>query len=235
MKPPIDYSKRSPNYDDRPPGTTIDSLVIHTTEGVYPSDLDWLCNPNSGVSCHYLLAPDGLIYSIVDDARRAWHAGQSSYAGRSYYNNFSIGIEVSHMQGQSYKPAQHPALTALVAWLISAYPINRTYLVQHSQVAIPYGRKIDMTNVSHAQFENWANAFYVPASVRYQIIAPCAVFTDRRVDSPLAGGPDNGQTQLMPGDVINVGQLQDGWLWVSDSEHNPPGIGFLPVSYARKL
>ena len=57
MKPAINYTRRSPNYDDRPPGTIIDSLVIHTTEGVWPTDLDWLCSSSSGVSCHYVLAP----------------------------------------------------------------------------------------------------------------------------------------------------------------------------------
>jgi hypothetical protein len=233
MAPAINYSRRSPNYNDRPPGTIIDSLVIHTTEGVWPGDLDWLCSASSEVSCHYVLAPDGAIYSIVDDSMRAWHAGNSSYAGRSNYNNFSLGIEVSHQQGQAYKPAQHPALTALCAWLIDIYPINRTYLVQHRQVAPD--RKIDMTNVSDAQFENWANAFYVPASRRFQIIAPCAIFTDRRPDAPLAEGPDFGMVWLEVNDVINVGQLKDGWLWVSPNEHEPPGIGFLPASYARPI
>jgi hypothetical protein len=231
MAPAINYTRRSPNYNDRPPYTPIDSIVVHTTEGVWPTDLDWLCNPASGVSCHYVLAPDGTIYSIVDDACRAWHAGQSSYAGRSDYNNFSIGIEVSHKQNYAYNPAQHPALTALCKHLIATYPINRTYIVQHRQVAPD--RKIDMTNVSNEQFENWANAFYVPASRRYQVTAPCAVFQSRAPDAPLADGMDDGQTQLMPGDYMNVGDIRDGWLWVSPNEHDPPGIGFIPSSYAR--
>src|SRR4051812_28302725 len=112
MAPSIDsVSFRSPNFDDRPPGTIIESLVIHTTEGVWPGDIQWLCSPSSGVSCHYVIAPDGGIYSIVDDSQRAWHAGTSSYADRSNYNNFSLGIETSHMQNQPYGAAQQPALT----------------------------------------------------------------------------------------------------------------------------
>jgi hypothetical protein len=42
-------------------------------------------------------------------------------------------------------------------------------------------------------------------------------------------------TWLEVNDVINVGDLQDGWLWVSPNEHEPPGIGFLPASYARPI
>lgn len=222
---------RSPNFNDRPPGTIIDSLVIHTTEGNWPSDINWLCNPSSGVSCHYVISPDALIYAIVDDAKRAWHAGESNYAGRSDYNDFSLGIEVSHMQNQVYAQTMLPALTALCQQLLAAYPIQRTYVVMHRHIAP--GRKIDMTNVSDAQFTNWANALYIPASRRYTVLAPSAVFTDRRPDSALASGPDGGHTHLEVGDVINVGQIQDGWLWVSDGPNTAPGIGFLPSSYAR--
>lgn len=231
----IDHdSYQSDNYDDRPPGTIIDSLCIHTTEGYWPGDIEWLCSPSSGVSCHYVIAPDGQVYSIVDDSARAWHAGNSSYAGRSNYNNFSIGIETSHMQNQPYGAAQQPALTELCRQLLATYPaIHRTYVVMHRDVAPD--RKIDMTNVSDAQFENWADQLYLPTSRLYAIVAPCAVFTDRRPDSPLAGGPNNGQTWLDVDDLINVGQLQDGWYWVSDSPESEPGIGFIPQSYARPV
>lgn len=233
MTLPINATKyRSPNHDDRPPGTIIESLVIHTTEGWWPSDIEWLCNPGSDVSCHYVIAPDGAIYSIVSDADRAWHAGTSSYAGRSNYNNFSIGIETSHMQNQPYGAQQQPALTALCRDLLARYPsIQRTYVVMHRDVAPD--RKIDMTNVSNSQFAAWADALYLPTSRRYTVVSPCAVLCDRRPDAPLAGGPDSGQTWLAAGDVVNVGQIQDGWLWVSDGPNTEPGIGFVPSSYAR--
>jgi hypothetical protein len=228
-------SYRSPNFNDRPLGARIDAIVCHTTEGYWHTDIDYLCSPSSGVSCHYVIAPDGTIYSIVDDQKRAWHAGESSYAGRVNWNDFSIGIEVSHVQNQPYDARVLPSLTALCKQLISIHPIQRSYIVQHRYVAPT--RRSDMTNVSDAQFENWATSLFVAASRRYQVTSPCAIFTDRRVDAPLSDGPDGGQTQtwLDVGDVINVGQIQDGWLWVSDSETTPPGIGFLPSSYARPL
>jgi hypothetical protein len=222
----------SKNFNERPPGTTIASLVIHTTEGAFDGDATWLCNPNSGVSTHFVIGPDGTIYQLVDPVHRAWHAGESSYAGKSNYNNFSIGVEISHQQGHAFGPNQQGALTALCKQLLAAYPtITRTYIVMHRQIAPD--RKIDPTDVSDAQFAAWADALYIPASRRYQVVAPSAVFTDRRPDSALASGPDSGMTWLDVGDIIQVGQIKDGWLWVSDGEHTPPGIGFLPQSYAR--
>lgn len=62
---------------------------------------------------------------------------------------------------------------------------------------------------------------------QYIIISPCAVFESRNPDGDLANGPDNGQIWLKPGDVINVGDITAGWLWISS------GIGFIPTSYAR--
>ncbi len=62
---------------------------------------------------------------------------------------------------------------------------------------------------------------------QYQIIAPCAVFQSRNPDGLLAAGPEDGQTRLTVGDIISVGDITDGWLWISS------GIGFIPESYAR--
>lgn len=71
---------------------------------------------------------------------------------------------------------------------------------------------------------------------RYMVTSPCAVSTARAPDGGLAGGPDgDGQTWLAAGDVINVGDVQAGWLWVSPNEIEPPGIGFIPSDYARAL
>src|SRR5262249_6330142 len=87
---------KSPNYNNRPANTAIDAVTAHVTAGAFDSDMDWLCNPASGVSAHYGISPDGKIYQLVDPKFRAWHAGDSYYAGRDNWNNFSIGIEMSH-------------------------------------------------------------------------------------------------------------------------------------------
>lgn len=70
---------------------------------------------------------------------------------------------------------------------------------------------------------------------RYRIIAPCAALQARAPDSPLAVGPDSGQTRFAPDDIINVGDATNGWLWVSPNEQLDPGIGYIGASYARPV
>lgn len=70
---------------------------------------------------------------------------------------------------------------------------------------------------------------------RYRVIAPCAALTARAPDAPLAGGPDGGLTTFAPDALINVGDVTNGWLWVSPDEQHDPGIGYIGASYARPL
>lgn len=238
MTPPINNSSyRSPNYNDRPPGMAIDSLCIHTTEGAFPGDIKWLCNPGSGVSCHYVVSPEGTIYEIVSPTKRAWHAGDSSYAGRSDYNDFSIGIEVSHVDNQAYGSNQIPAVTELCSWLVKQHPIARTYVVMHRQVAIPYGRKADPTDVSDQQFSAWADRLFAPAPPAYWpivILGPCTILQGPSPTAPMASGPNNGHTWLGAGVTVNCDQVNNGWAHVSDSPFTSPGIGFICEAYQQR-
>ena len=69
-------SHPSPNFGDRPDGCPIDILVLHYT-GMQSGQaaLDRLCDPDSSVSSHYLIEEDGRIFGLVDEEKRAWHAG----------------------------------------------------------------------------------------------------------------------------------------------------------------
>jgi len=226
----------SPNYSTRPSGTAVSAIVLHTTEGSFDSDAEWLCNPTTGVSCHYVIPPSGsTIYSLVPDSKRAWHAGDSTYNGRSNWNTFSIGIEISHKKGQPYPNGQRNLTAELCIDLIARYHIGQEWIAAHRWVATPSGRKSDPTDWNDTDLKSWISALYPPPFIRYEVTSPCAVFTSRAPDAPLSGGPNEGQTWLDAGDLINVGDVQDGWLWVSDNETNPPGIGFIPSSYARVL
>ena len=72
-----DSEYRSPNHDPRPPGTAIDMLVLHYTgmESVEAA-LSRLCDPDAKVSAHYVIDEEGGVVSLVDEALRAWHAGE---------------------------------------------------------------------------------------------------------------------------------------------------------------
>lgn len=108
----------SPNYNSRG-GVTIDSIVIHTTEGAYSGAVSWLKNPSAGASAHYVIKEDGTeIKQLVADSDRAWHA--------TYYNSRSIGIECAGFAGQASTWTQGilPKLYDLVAWLCYTHGVN---------------------------------------------------------------------------------------------------------------
>ena len=69
-------------------------LVLHYTgmESAAAA-LERLCDPAANVSAHYTIDEDGTVYAHVPEARRAWHAGESCWAGVTDINAHSIGIE----------------------------------------------------------------------------------------------------------------------------------------------
>lgn len=155
-------SYQSPNYNDRPNGIAIDALVIHTTEGNWDSDAEWMCNPASQVSTHYVVSPTGNVFQLVHPVQRAWHAGDSYYAGRDDWNNFSIGIEISHYVDQQYPSAQVKALDALAHELIPRYNVPQELVTCHRWVATnPPNRKSDPTNWEDPDFRFWVSTLYM--------------------------------------------------------------------------
>jgi N-acetylmuramoyl-L-alanine amidase len=128
----------SPNFDDRALPVTM--LVLHYT-GMpdAASAIQWLANPQSKVSAHYVVMEDGQIVHMVDEAKRAWHAGRSHWRGIDDVNSASIGIEVvnpGHEWG--YRPfpeAQIDALIPLVHDIVERHHISRGNVVGHSDVA----------------------------------------------------------------------------------------------------
>jgi N-acetylmuramoyl-L-alanine amidase len=129
----------SPNHGPRI-GGPIDILLLHYTG--MPSAvgaLKWLCNPRSKVSSHYLVFEDGCIVRLVDEARRAHHAGVSSWAGETDINSRSIGIEIAnpgHELGyRAFPDAQVAAVVALCRDVLSRHPIPPQRVLAHSDVA----------------------------------------------------------------------------------------------------
>lgn len=128
----------SPNFDEREAPVSI--LVLHYTGMKSGAEaIDWLANPASKVSCHYLLAEDGQIVRMVDESKRAWHAGRSYWRGLTALNNHSIGIEIvnpGHEWGYvPFPEAQIDALIPLCAEIVKRYGITRGNIVGHSDIA----------------------------------------------------------------------------------------------------
>lgn len=136
----------SPNHDARPEGATVDMLVLHYTgmQGCNHA-LARLCDPGAKVSAHYLIDESGVVYGLVSEDRRAWHAGVSFWRGCRDVNGSSLGIELVNPGHEfGYRPfpeAQMAALEALAADLMTRHPIPAYGVVGHSDVAPT--RKID--------------------------------------------------------------------------------------------
>jgi AmpD protein len=147
----------SPNCDERPPNTEITLVVLHSIslppgeyggdaiERLFTNRLDPAAHPyfkeifELRVSSHFLVRRDGELVQFVPVERRAWHAGVSSWRGRSRCNDFSLGIELEGGEDDFFTDPQYEALTALVRRLRSTYPIRD--VAAHSDVAP--GRKTD--------------------------------------------------------------------------------------------
>ena len=76
---------------------------------------------------------------FVPLARRAWHAGASSWRGRQNCNDFSIGIELEGTDDSAFEPIQYRRLCELVHTLRATLPLRD--VAAHSDVAP--GRKTD--------------------------------------------------------------------------------------------
>lgn len=147
----------SPNFGARPTGMPIDLVVVHSISlppGVYGTErvqqlftnqLDWNAHPyfkqieGLQVSAHFYITRNGELWQFVSCDDRAWHAGVSSYQGRSNCNDFSIGIELEGLEGETFEPAQYEALQALLPSIAQRYPING--IAGHEHIAP--GRKMD--------------------------------------------------------------------------------------------
>ena len=123
----------SPNYDERPPGISVDTVVIHhislpegqfggnAIEAFFTNQLNPKDDPyyetiaHLEVSPHFLIKRDGELIQFVSTLNRAWHAGASNLLGRERVNDFSIGIELEGTGDLPYELTQYQALVKLIS------------------------------------------------------------------------------------------------------------------------
>ncbi|XXB97734.1 N-acetylmuramoyl-L-alanine amidase [Pseudomonas soli] len=134
----IDRNHPSANQDSR-----IQFVVVHYTNASLERSLALLTHGE--VSSHYLIG-DGpaTVYQLVDENRRAWHAGDSQWQGRTWLNSSSIGIEIVN-EGYTdtptgrvwhpYSEAQVQALIALLQDIVKRNNIDPRHIIGHSDIA----------------------------------------------------------------------------------------------------
>ncbi|KAA0013867.1 N-acetylmuramoyl-L-alanine amidase [Billgrantia pellis] len=160
----VEHRFTSPSHNSR-----VRHLVLHYTDVNEAESLAALTGPH--VSAHYVLPLPArerhgrpLVYQLVDENRRAWHAGASAWKDRTNVNDTSIGIEIvnsgpdrpyaeverlleAHPEAAvavdwaPYPEEQIDALIALSRDIIERHGIHPTDVVAHSDIAPT--RKID--------------------------------------------------------------------------------------------
>jgi AmpD protein len=141
----------SPNQDQRPADESIRLLVIHAIslppgrfggDGVvrlFTNSLDPEAHPYYRdihalkVSAHFFIRRDGRVIQFVSTARRAWHAGLSSWRGRERCNDFSLGIELEGCDELPFARIQYIRLARLIRVLRRNFAIED--IVGHADIA----------------------------------------------------------------------------------------------------
>ena len=140
----IDDRYQSVGQDSR-----VQFIVLHYTSSDLPHSLYLLTQKD--VSSHYLIAEQpATIYRLGDENRRAWHAGNSQWNGRTWLNSSSIGIEMVN-QGysetatgkvwQAWSEEQIDALVLLLKDIMQRHGLTADSVVGHSDIAPQ--RKVD--------------------------------------------------------------------------------------------
>jgi len=135
-QPRIDTRYRAVSQDSR-----VQFIVLHYTEIDFARSLHRLTAEE--VSSHYLINDDPpTIYRLVDESRRAWHAGGSYWLGFTHLNSNSIGIEIvnlgngGHPEGAyaDYPEAQIQQVIALVRDVQRRHEVRPDRVLGHSDI-----------------------------------------------------------------------------------------------------
>lgn len=170
-----------------------DLVVLHYTAMAEASRAaDWLCNPESEVSAHYLIACDGKVLSLVPEALRAWHAGAGGWGRVSDVNSRSIGIEIDNPGNAPFAPKQMAALDTLLDGIFKRWHIRPERVIGHSDMAP--GRKVDpgpffdWKRLAQAGFSVWPQMperVAAPDMGRFRALAAAFGYTSDTTDGVL--------------------------------------------------
>jgi N-acetylmuramoyl-L-alanine amidase len=121
----------------------IDTIIIHQTEGDFPGCAEWLCDPKSKASAHYLVNKNGDIYQLVEDNKVAWHAGKAEWdynedkiftKEEHAINSRSLGIELVSKKGET-TDIQLVASKLLVEEKMDEHKVKVKLVLGHKEIA----------------------------------------------------------------------------------------------------
>ena len=180
--PPVDTRHAALAQDSR-----VLFVVLHFTGEPLAESLNILTRQQ--VSAHYLVSDETppIVYRLVEEERRAWHAGDSAWQGHAMLNASSIGIEIVNpgpltladgSRGFApYPPAQIDALIALLQGIAARHAIAAGRILGHSDIApqrkIDPGPAFPWRRLAEARLMRWPDAAQVALlQAHYQAAPP---------------------------------------------------------------
>jgi N-acetylmuramoyl-L-alanine amidase len=199
---PIDRTYTAASQDSR-----VRYLILHYTAIDWPTSLRVLTQ--QAVSSHYLIRDDPPeIYQLVDENRRAYHAGVSFWKGDTALNASSIGIEIVNLgftkgpNGEriwyDYPPGQQDAVFALVKDIVARHEIPPERVLGHSDIAPTRkqdpGPRFPWKRLGEAGLIVWPDATRVRELIpQYEMELPNVEWFQRRLAQVGYFMPANGQ------------------------------------------
>lgn len=172
-------------YTSKSFGSRVQYVILHFTAGDFKSSLDELTNGK--VSSHYLVSENpAIIYRLVNDELRAYHAGESYWKGDIALNTNSIGIEIVNqgcgIRGDTWMCAEYPReqielVIDLVKHLVAKYGIPQGNILGHSDIApsrkLDPGPKFPWKRLADEGLISWPNEELVKIeATRYENAVP---------------------------------------------------------------
>ncbi len=126
----------SPNFGARRNGLVAELVILHyTAMADAEAALERLCAQEHAVSAHYLIARDGRLFQLVEEDKRAWHAGVGSWAGQADGNSRSIGIELDNCGNSPFSEPQMARLELLLFDILDRWNIPPEGVIGHQDFA----------------------------------------------------------------------------------------------------
>ena len=214
----IDSTYTSLSQDSR-----VQYLIIHFTVGDFPSALKTLTE--GPVSSHYLVTEKqgdtpAKIYQLVDENRRAYHAGVSSWKGATMMNASSIGIEIVNPGGKrgpngwvfsDFEPEQIDRVVDLVKQIVARHEIRPDRILGHSDIAPTRkndpGPKFPWKRLADAGLIPWPDAKAVATKkAAFELTLPPLKWFQEKLAQHGFSLPANGEQDKLTTDVISAFQ-----------------------------
>ena len=134
---------------------TTKFIVVHTSECDLAQTLKIVSKGKQdngrwvsrGGHAHYVIAPDGTIFRILDEKYKANHVGLSMWNGMTGLNYCSVGIELVGYHDQKITASQYESVGYLIQKLKAKYGLQDRAVLTHSQVA--YAKPNEWVSKNH--------------------------------------------------------------------------------------